>query len=57
MAVLVGVRHQPRLRELDQRLRARGKAVKVARVACMRKLLVILNARMRDALRGNHAMA
>jgi hypothetical protein len=26
-------------------------------VACMRKLLVILNARMRDALRENHAMA
>ncbi|HVR81786.1 MAG TPA: IS110 family transposase, partial [Luteimonas sp.] len=30
--------------------RARGKAAKVAIVAAMRKLLVILNARMRDAL-------
>lgn len=57
MAALVGVRHEPRLRELYQRLRARGKAAKVALVACMRKLLVILNARMRDALRENHAMA
>ncbi len=56
MAALVGVRHEPRLRELYQRLRARGKAAKVALVACMRKLLVILNARMRDALRENHAM-
>ena len=57
MAALVGVRHEPRLRELYQRLRARGKAAKVALVACMRKLLVILNARMRDALRENHAIA
>ena len=57
MAALVGVRHEPRLREIYQRLRARGKAAKVALVACMRKLLVILNARMRDALRENHAMA
>ena len=36
---------------------ARGKAAKVALVACMRKLLVILNARMRDALREEHAIA
>ena len=57
MAALVGVRHKPRLRELYQRLRARGKAAKVALVACMRKLLVILNARMRDALREEHASA
>lgn len=57
MAALVGVRHEPRLRELYQRLRARGKAAKVALVACMRKLLVILNARMRDALRQADAMA
>lgn len=57
MAALVGVRHEPRLREIYQRLRARGKAAKVALVACMRKLLVILNARMRDALREEHAIA
>ena len=57
MAALVGVRHEPRLREIYQRLRTRGKAAKVALVACMRKLLVILNARMRDALREEHAMA
>ena len=57
MAALVGVRHEPRLREIYQRLRARGKAAKVALVACMRKLLVILNARMRDALREEHASA
>jgi transposase len=39
-----------KLRDFYQGLRARGKAAKVAIVAAMRKLLVILNARMRDAL-------
>ena len=53
MEALVGARHEPRLRELHQRLRARGKA---AKAACMRKLLVILNARMRDALREASTM-
>ncbi|MCE4364558.1 IS110 family transposase, partial [Xanthomonas hortorum] len=33
-------------------LRARGKPGKVAVVAAMRKMLVILNARARDALAG-----
>ncbi|PII18126.1 IS110 family transposase, partial [Stenotrophomonas sp. LMG 10879] len=33
-------------------LRARGKEAKVAIVAVMRKMLVILNARMRDAQSG-----
>ncbi len=35
-----------------QQLRARGKLGKVALVACMRKLLTIVNARRRDELRG-----
>jgi len=34
-----------------QQLRARGKVAKVALVACMRKLLAIINARRRDELR------
>lgn len=50
MATLTAIRYDPRLREFYQALRARGKAAKVAIVAAMRKLLVILNARMRDAL-------
>ena len=47
MAALVGVRYNPVLRETYQRLLARGKLPKVALVACMRKLLVILNAMLR----------
>jgi transposase len=51
MSALTAARFEPALREFYQRLRARGKAAKVAIVAVMRKMLVILNARMRDALR------
>lgn len=51
MAALVGVRYNPVLRETYLRLRARGKLPKVALVACMRKLLVTLNAMVRD---GTH---
>jgi len=49
MASLTAIRYEPRFRDFYQALRARGKAAKVAIVATMRKLLVILNARMRDA--------
>lgn len=51
MAALTTMRRDPDLRDFYQRLRARGKAAKVAIVAVMRKMLVILNARMRDGLR------
>lgn len=45
------VRWDPVLRAHYQQLRARGKLGKVALVACMRKLLTIVNARRRDELR------
>jgi len=48
MATLSAVRYEPTIKPMYQRLRAAGKAGKVAIVACMRKLLVILNARARD---------
>lgn len=48
MAALVAVRWQPEFKAFYQQLRARGKPAKVALVACMRKLLVVLNARIRD---------
>jgi transposase len=51
MSALSAMRFEPTLREFYQRLRSRGKAAKVAIVAVMRKMLVILNARMRDAHR------
>ena len=43
-ATLVAVRHNVVLQASDERLLAAGKAKKVALVACMRKLLTILNA-------------
>jgi len=48
MSVLVAIRRKLPLAATYQRLRAAGKPAKVAIVATMRKLLVILNAIMRD---------
>lgn len=48
MATLTAVRCNPVLRAFFHRLRAAGKAPKVALVACMRKLLTLLNALLRD---------
>jgi transposase len=58
MGALVAVRHNPVLREFYGRLLSAGKPKKVALVACMRKLLVILNALMRDSVpwRSTHAL-
>ena len=44
MATLVASRHNPVIRDFYQRLCEVGKPKKVALVACMRKLLIILNA-------------
>ena len=48
MPTWVAVRHNPAIRTFYQRLIAAGKPKKVALVACMRKLLIILNAIVRD---------
>jgi transposase len=48
MAALVGVRRNPIIAAFYQRLLNAGKAKKVALVACMRKLLTILNAMIRS---------
>ena len=48
MAALAAARFNPVIREFYQRLLQAGKAPKVALVACMRKLLTILNAMLRD---------
>ena len=50
MAALSAVRHNPPLRAHYQALLGRGKAKKLALVACMRKLLVTLNALLRDSV-------
>lgn len=48
MAALSAKRHNPTIRKFYERLLERGKEKKVALVACMRKLLVILNAMVRS---------
>jgi transposase len=53
MAILSAVKHNPILRPHYHALLERGKAPKVALVACMRKLLVILNAMLRDGRSWN----
>ena len=48
MATLAAVRVAGQMRQTYRRLRAAGKAAKVALVACMRKLITLLNAILRD---------
>lgn len=48
MAVVCGIRFNSVIKEFYERLIASGKVFKVAITACMRKLLVILNAMIRD---------
>ncbi len=48
MAALTAAHRDPRIGAFYKRLRAAGKPAKVALVACMRKLLTILNAIVRD---------
>jgi transposase len=49
MAAVTAIRCNPTSRALSTRLRAAGKPAKVALVACLRKLLTIANAMLRDA--------
>ncbi len=48
VATMAAVRHNPTIRTFRQRLLAAGKPKMVAMIACMRKLLTILNAIARD---------
>ena len=57
MSTLAAVRHNPVLAAFYQRLRAAGKAPKVALTACMRKLLTILNAMLKHRTRWAPVMA
>lgn len=62
LATLSATKYNPAIHSLYTRLLARGKVKKVALVACMRKLLTILNAMCAsgedwDPTRGGHAVA
>jgi len=48
MACLSAIKHNPVIRSFYLRLIEKGKAFKVAITACMRKMLIILNAMVRD---------
>jgi len=54
MSTLAATRFNPTIRAFYERLRAAGKLPKVALVACMRKLLTILNAMLSRRTRWNH---
>lgn len=56
MAALVASRHNPVIKTFYQRLLATGKPKKVALVACMRKLLTILNAMVRSGKPWDQAL-
>jgi transposase len=55
VATMAAVRHNPAIRDFRQRLLAAGKPKMVAMIACMRKLLTILNAIARDQKPWQHA--
>ena len=55
MATITASRCNPAVAAMYQRLLAAGKPAKVALTACMRKLLVILNAIARDKRPWQHA--
>jgi transposase len=57
MGALVASRNNPVIRAFYLRLRAAGKPPKVALTACMRKLLVILNAMVRENTTWNPRLA
>lgn len=53
MAANVARLYDPKMKAFFEQLRQRGKSFKMAVIACARKLLVILNAKMRDHLLAN----
>lgn len=53
MATLSATRFNPPIKAMYQRLLAKGKPKKVAQIACMRKLVVTLNAMVRDGATWN----
>jgi len=56
MAVLTAARRNPAIKAFYERLKAAGKLPKVALVACMRKLLTILNAMVRTNTHWNASL-
>jgi transposase len=55
MAVLSARKFNPLIKQFYDRLIEKGKLKKVAMVACMRKLIIIMNAMMRDGAHWEHS--
>jgi transposase len=55
MPTLVAKTHNPKIKAFYDRLLANGKPPKVALIACMRKILIILNVMIRDGKRWNES--
>jgi len=50
MAMMSAIQCNPKFKALYQRLVASGKPKKVALIACIRKLVIILNSMVRDGV-------
>ena len=57
MATLAAMRCNPVIRAFYKRLKAAGKAPKVGLVACMHKLLIILNAMLKNKIRWSETFS
>lgn len=57
MSALVAAQYNPLIRAFYQRLKENGKPFKVALTACMRKLLIIINAMLKHRVHWNEAVA
>ena len=57
LPTLTATRYNPTIKRFFERMTAKGKPFKVAMIACMRKLLMILNAMVRDDTPWEHRPA
>jgi transposase len=56
MSVMTSVQHNPAIKAMYQRLLAAGKHKKVALTACMRKMIIILNAMIKNGSNWNEKL-
>ena len=56
MAMMSAIQCNPIFKEMYQRLLAKGKPKKTAIIACVRKMIVILNSMVRDGVYWNPEM-
>jgi transposase len=57
MSIMTAVQHNPAIRTMYQRLLNNGKIKKVALVACMRKMIIILNTMVKNQTNWNENLA